>query len=70
VPSIFSVSFSPDGKYLFIQGITPLKNTLARDRRYSLRELIELDLTGTNGSSDIYWIGADFIDALKPKEWK
>ncbi len=65
-----SVSFSPDGKYLFIQGITPLKNILSRDRTYSLRELIELDLNNTNGSSDIYWIGTDFIDTLKPKELK
>jgi len=65
-----SVSFSPDGKYLFLQGVTPLNNTLSRDRKYSLRELIELDLNNTNGSSDIYWIGTDFIDTLKPKDLK
>ena len=58
-------SFSPDGKYLFLLGRVPIKNTLVLDRKYTLKELIERDYkTHSNGSADIYWIDAKIINDL------
>jgi len=62
-------SFSPDGKYLFFQARIPAKETLALERKHSLKELLDREIKNlANGSSDIYWIDAKIIDALKPGE--
>ncbi len=62
-----AASISPDGKQLFFQGIAATGITDALDRKYSLQELIDRELSGSaNGSSDIYWIDAKIIEELRP----
>jgi hypothetical protein len=61
-------SISPDGKYLFFQGIAATNLTTTLDRKYSLEELIDRDIKSPSlGSTDIYWISAKMIEELRPK---
>jgi hypothetical protein len=60
-------SLSPDGKYLFLQGRVAAKPTTDLERTYPLKELVDRDIKRhSNGSADIYWIDARFLDDLRP----
>jgi len=60
-------SFSADGKHFFFQARVPTKNTLALERKNSLKELLDNEIRNpAKGSADIYWIDAEIIEALKP----
>jgi hypothetical protein len=62
-------SFSADGKYFFFQARVPAKNTLALERKNSLKELLDNEIRNpAKGSADIYWIDARIIKALRPGE--
>ncbi|MBU1014744.1 MAG: hypothetical protein KKG99_17245 [Bacteroidetes bacterium] len=62
-----SISF--DGKYLFFQGIVATTIIPSLDRKYSLQELIDIDIKNpSKGSTDIYWIDALIIEELRLKE--
>lgn len=62
-------SISADGKYLFLQFWTPPKEVRALERRYTLKELVEKENRYPSGySTDIYWISAQIIEGLKPKD--
>ena len=62
-------SISPDGKYLFFQGIAATSITDSLDRKYSLEELIDRDIKSPSlGSTDIYWIDAKIIEVFGPKK--
>ncbi len=62
-------SIAADGKYLFFQGIAATSITDSLDRKFSLDELIDRDIKSpSKGSTDIYWIDAKIIEALRPKE--
>jgi len=62
-------SISPDGNYLFFQGIAAASITDSLDRKSSLDELIDRDIKSpSKGSTDIYWIDAKIIEELRPKE--
>jgi len=62
-------SISPDGKYLFFQGIAAINITDSLDRKFSLDELITRDIKSpSKGSTDIYWIDAKIIEELRPRE--
>jgi hypothetical protein len=64
-------SFSTDGKYLFFQAMVPAKNILVLERKKSLPEMLEKEIRNpANGSADIYWIDAEIIEELRPKELK
>jgi len=66
-----SPSISADGKYIFFQAWTAPTITWARDRKLSLRELIDSDVRDANGYTfDVYWIESKIIEALRPKENK
>lgn len=59
-------SISPDGKYLFFQGIADVSFTDSLDRKYALQELIERDIKSpSKGSTDIYCIDAKIIEELR-----
>jgi hypothetical protein len=61
-------SISPDGKYLFFQGIAATSIIDSLDRKYSLEELIDLDVKSPQkGSTDIYWVSAKIMEELRPK---
>jgi len=61
-------SISPDGKYLFFQGIAATVLTDSLDRKYSLQELVNRDIKSpSKGSTDIYWVDARVIEKLKSK---
>lgn len=62
-------SFSPDGKYLFFQARAQYQAIPFLGRKYSLKEMIDKENRDhSNGSADIYWIDAGFIEGLRPKK--
>ena len=64
-----ATSFSTDGKFLFFQARAPFKLTYELDRKYSLKEMLDVELRSPGkGSSDIYRIDAKIIEELRPKE--
>ncbi len=65
------ITSAPDGKYLYFQGIAATSITDSLDRKYTLEELIDLDVKSPQkGSTDIYWISTKIIEELRLKENK
>ena len=60
---------SPDGKYLFFCSFRPNPPPNEK-RRLTYREIRNLLDGPGNGCGDIYWVSAQVIDALRPKELK
>jgi len=62
---VASISLSPDGKYIFFSAaVTNPKNTVVQPGM-KISELIHNRNLPQNGTSNIYWISADFIDKIK-----
>lgn len=59
---------SPDGKYFFFMSSRTKKGDTSKEAIPSYRMLKELMNGPGNGNSDIYWMKADFLLALKNKE--
>lgn len=66
-----SSSFSPDGRFLFLQARSATKLIYELDRKYSLKEMLDVELSSPGrGSSDIYLFDSKLIEELRPKEWQ
>ncbi len=62
---------SPDGKYLFFTSrIKPYNENDIKEKKYTYKELIEIQESIMNGWSNIYWVNTSFIDELKPDHLK
>lgn len=63
----YSAFVSRDGKYFFFMSTRfPGEEDLGNDT-YSLKALTSVFNRPENGNSDIYWMDADFIEALRPE---
>ena len=58
---------SPDGKYFFFMATRSPAATDAPEGGYSAADLVRLHGLPENGQSDIYWMDAGFIEALRPQ---
>jgi hypothetical protein len=61
-----SAYVSPDGKYLFFGSTRPREIASTPQIPPTLRSLRDANGRAQNGNSDIYWMGASFIDRLRP----
>jgi hypothetical protein len=63
------ITFAPDGKYLFFEGIGATNITDSFDRKYSLQELIDRDIKSPSPvSTDFYRIDAKINEDLRPND--
>ncbi len=60
-----SISLSPDGKYIFFCTILTDEKLSKVYPGLKISEIIENNMKPQSGSSNIYWIKADFIEELK-----
>ncbi len=63
--SVVSASLTPDGRFLFFASTRSMDDKEASDR--SWRRFQERHGQPGNGNSDIYWVDATFIEALRPE---
>ena len=65
-----SATVSPDGRFLFF-GSSRLRSleTLGAENRYTIEIIQRIAQEPENGSSDIYWIRADFLQELRPEKF-
>ncbi len=57
---------SPDGKYLFFGSTRSREAAPAPEKPLTLRALRDAQSRAGNGNSDIYWMEASFLEALRP----
>jgi DNA-binding beta-propeller fold protein YncE len=57
---------SPDGRYFFFMSNRSPAGPEAPSDGYTLERLRRLHARPENGSSDLYWMRAEFIEALRP----
>lgn len=62
----WSASLSPDGKYLFFMSSRAYGDTSIPLTSKSITELLQLSTEPGWGQSDIWWVSADVIEALRP----
>jgi hypothetical protein len=65
-----SATVSPDGQVLFF-GSSRFRSfeTLGAENRYTIKLIQQIAQEPENGSSDIYWIRADFLYKLRPESF-
>lgn len=61
----YSPYISPDGKYFFFMSVRIPESSDAPAKKMSYSELQQIHNNPQNGSSDIYWIDAAFIYAMR-----
>jgi hypothetical protein len=57
---------SPDGRYLFFGSTRTREISATPEKPLTLRALRDAYSRTRNGSSDIYWVDASFLDTLRP----
>lgn len=62
----YSPYVSPDGRFLFFMTVRPDWGMLAPTGEYNWRAIREMMTESNNGSWDIYWMSADFLERLRP----
>jgi hypothetical protein len=62
----WSASLSPDGKYLFFMSSRTDEEAGLPLTGRSITELLDLSTRPGQGSSDIWWVSAEVIEALRP----
>jgi hypothetical protein len=62
----WSASLSPDGKYLFFMSSRAYGETNIPLNSKSIADLLRLSTEPGWGSSDIWWVSAEIIEALRP----
>ena len=62
----YSPYVSIDGKYFFFMSTRTGEDEAFKKERLTLSRMTHRHNKPQNGNSDIYWMKADFIDALKP----
>jgi ketosteroid isomerase-like protein len=61
-----SAYVSPDGKYLFFGSTRSSETASTPEKPLTVRALREANSRPRNGNSDIYWMRASFLEALRP----
>ncbi|MFH1841898.1 MAG: hypothetical protein ABIF77_01710, partial [bacterium] len=61
-----SACVSPDGKYFFYATDQTNEAEVLPDGKLTVETLRRLHSGAQNGSSDIYWVEADFLEGLRP----
>ena len=64
--AVVSPYVSPDGRYFFFASTAPRERNTTSLRGLTLQHLVDLNGSPQNGNSDIYWVSASVIDALRP----
>jgi hypothetical protein len=64
-----SAYVSPDGKYLFFSATWSDAAEFFPENQLTVSGLQRVHESPGNGSSDIYWLSAAFLDGLKPAGW-
>lgn len=62
----YSSFVSRDGQYFFFMSSRTPDGQALRSVTYTLEGLTRIFNQPENGNSDIYWMGADFIEELRP----
>ena len=64
--TVVSPYVSPDGRYFFFASTAQRERRGASLRGLTLQHLVDLSGSPQNGNSDIYWVSASVIGALRP----
>jgi hypothetical protein len=65
-----SAYVSPDGKYLFFSATHVDETDFFGEDGMTYQGFQDAGIRPANGSSDIYWVSAAFLDDLRPAGWE